>query len=230
MVRARLFRSRCSASRGRSAAGSARAPASRCRNTSRTRVRGRPSRRQRARAVKARRRAALRRVCGETAARAPRALTPAVPNAKSHSRSHSRSHSSGRARRSCTLVGPTAAAFCRRKAGWEGVHHATKPLESAGSAVMTLIGDFSDSSGTYTTPQAALCAPRQVQQPNAGAARRPVPTRRPLCTRRLSGGRGGDGVEVDAIDATLTRKKKSRLLPYARRPHLRRSSFTESFI
>ena len=62
------------ASRGRSGAGSARAPASRCRNTSRTRVRGRPSRRQRARAVKARRRAALRRVCCETAQRERRGL------------------------------------------------------------------------------------------------------------------------------------------------------------
>ena len=67
------------------------------------------------------------------------------------------------ARRSCTFVGPTAAAFCRRKAGWEGVHHATNILESAGSAVMALIGDFSDSSGTYTTPQAALWARRQAQ-------------------------------------------------------------------
>ena len=37
------------------------------------------------------------------------------------------------------------------------------PLESAGSAEMAHIGDFSDSSGTYTTPQAALWARRQAQ-------------------------------------------------------------------
>ena len=57
------------------------------------------------------------------------------------------------------------------QSGQEGVHHATNPLESAGSAEMTLIGDVSDSSGTYTTPRAVLCSPRQVQQPNVGAAR-----------------------------------------------------------
>ena len=37
------------------------------------------------------------------------------------------------------------------------------PLESAGSTVIRLVGDSSDSSGTYTTPQAALWARRQAQ-------------------------------------------------------------------
>jgi hypothetical protein len=202
---------------------------SRCRNTSRTRALCTPSRRQRARAVKALRRAALRRVCGETAARAPRALPSAVPNAKTSLLVHSPSRSPGCGRRSCTLGWAYSGLILPPQSGVGGVHRCITPLESAGSAVMTLIGDFSDSSGTCTTPQAALCAPRQVQQPNAGAARRPVPTRRPLCTRRLSGGRGGDGVEVDAIDATPTRTK-NRLLPYARRPHLRGRGLPQGFI
>ena len=44
-----------------------------------------------------------------------------------------------------------------------------------------------------------------------GAARGPMPTRRPFCTVgfREAAGRRGDGVEVDAIDATPTRQKKT---------------------
>ena len=94
--------------------------------------------------------------------------------------------------------------FCRRNAGWE--RRVITPLESAGSAEMAHIGDFSDSSGTYATPQAALCASRQAQPRRRRSARAQVPAPRPYCTRRLSGGRG-DGVEVDAIDATRWEQK-----------------------
>ena len=71
----------------------------------------------------------------------------------------------------CTLVGPTAASFCRRKAGWGGVHHATNILGRAGLRKLTLFGGSSESWGPHTTPQAVLRAPRQVQQPCRRGAR-----------------------------------------------------------
>ena len=131
-----------------------------------------------------------------------------------------------------------------------------------------------DSWGTYTRPQAALRAPRQVQSQTRASARAThtlvrAPYQNPTCRRarstpssgglpqrsgapRSSGaarrGRVARGTAVSnsaphAIDATSypqrrwgpepqgTRPhKKNRALPYARRPHLRRSSFAESFI
>ena len=58
--------------------------------------------------------------------------------------------------------------FAAANAGQGGV---ITPLESAGSAVMALIGDFSDSSGTNTIPQAALWARRQAQPGHRRGAR-----------------------------------------------------------
>ena len=96
--------------------------------------------------------------------------------------------------------------FAAANAGQGGV---ITPLESAGSAVVRLIGDSSDSSGTYTTPQAALRAPRQVHKPNVGAAR--GPSANSASFLYPSGfGRRGDDVEVDAIDATPNHHKKKQ--------------------
>ena len=100
-------------------------------------------------------------------------------------------------------TGPTAAAFCRRNAG-EGVHHATAPLESAGSAAMdTYWGLFRGSWGPgggaahLRLPCVLLvrCTATAV-----GAARGPMPTRRPYCTAPAFG-RPRRWVDVDAIVA-----------------------------
>ena len=118
------------------------------------------------------------------------------------------------------------------QSGQEGVHHATNPLESAGSAEMTLIGDVSDSSGTYTTPRAVLCAPSQAQ-PRRRRSARPMRAHANTVSfwypSAFFGGRG-DGTHLDAINATPTRTKKNRALPYPRRPHFGRGSLPQRLI
>ena len=153
-----------------------------------------------------------------------------MPNIQTSRRVHSQSHSSGR--------GPARLhprwAYSGRifAAAMRGGRRNSRPLESAGSAVMTLIGDSSDSSGTYTTPRAVLCAPSQAQ-PRRRRSARPMRAHANTVSfwypSAFFGGRG-DGTHLDAINATPTRTKKNRALPYPRRPHFGRGSLPQRLI
>ena len=130
------------------------------------------------------------------------------------------------ARRSCTLVGPTAAAFCRRQCGARRRDHATRKCGFRSGEtyrrLFRLVGDLYDTSGgPVGSSSGASQTPARRENP--------VPTRRPFCTRRVS----GDAAMTSRWTPSTRRQtitKKNRELPYARRPHLRRSSFAESFI
>ena len=88
------------------------------------------------------------------------------------------------ARRSCTLVGPTAAAFCRRQCGARRRDHATRKCGFRSGEtyrrLFRLVGDLYDTSGgPVGSSSGASQTPARRENP--------VPTRRPFCTRRVSG-------------------------------------------